>query len=87
MKFISGVKNKNLKDINEALAAGVNINYQTQDTGDTAIHIAFLDSPELLMPLLSIGIDMNIKNNNGRNAVEEFDTVEDEYLKNNACKK
>ena len=42
MKFIPGVKNNNLKDINEALAAGVNINYQTQDTGKQLFILHFL---------------------------------------------
>lgn len=80
MRLITGVKNNNTHEINQALAAGANINYQTQDTGETAFHIAMFDYPEILMFLIKTGIDMDIQNKNGRTAVEELDLIEDEYL-------
>ena len=80
MRLIYGVKHKNKHEINEALAAGANINYQIQNTGETAFHIAMFDYPEILMFLIKTGIDMDIQNENGRTAVEELDLIEDEYL-------
>jgi len=80
MMLISGVRSKDIDKIHRALTLGANINYQTKETGDTAFHIACVQASDLKQPLLQAGIDITIKNKNGRTGIDEVNAIMDELL-------